>query len=527
MRLMTALGSVTYGSNSAGTIDGSILLVSFGGLLVLVLGGAVGFLGYRAKRRRAGSPNPEPRLTVSDRHGGAIAAVVVVSVLGALLFVPALGGAQDLQGPVRGEPDLDVYVQDPELTPGTGDRLVLQIANDGEVTYGSPEDRGVVTTARNVRVDVDDGGPVTVETERHSIGPVPEDEPREVPIAVRIPDDAETGTHELDVELTYSHTAALFPKGGVETEVTRTRTETVLVEYDVRVHPDAVVAGYSFDGSVAYTDPDGVRDRDDRAALSATLFPEDEQEFRIDDVESTLHVGEEGDFRGTITNVGPSAARNVVVQFDHESPTVVPIEGDVAVGGLDRGESESFRIPIEVGREAEPVTKRFDLTVSYTNRDDELRRYDDGYAVAPIDERRDEFLVSVEEDGIAAGETEVIEVTVTNNLDERVTDVEPKVFTDDPLTATDDEAYIPALEPGAADTVRFEVKSDGDAVAKRHSVSIDVRYDDEAGKSQISDTHRAAIPVVEPDSDSNPARIGVLGVVLAGLVAGVVLRRRP
>ncbi|ESS04157.1 MAG: hypothetical protein A07HR67_01144 [uncultured archaeon A07HR67] len=101
---------------------------------------------------------------------------------------------------VRGRPDLSVMLPDSTVTPGRTNELTLQVANDGTLNFGSAQNRQIVTTARNVRVEADAGGtPMTVETGQMGIGSVTEDQPREFSVAVDVPDDIQPGTYELDV----------------------------------------------------------------------------------------------------------------------------------------------------------------------------------------------------------------------------------------------------------------------------------------------------------------------------------------
>ncbi len=531
----------------------------------------------------------------------------VGAVLVALLLVAAgsggliVFGSEEVsaQGPSSGEPRLEVFTPDAVLAPGETSELNIQIANDGRVSSGTPPElRETLTTARNVRVDVDDDGtPLNVRSGQQSVGTITENEPRNLPIVVEVPNDVDPGEYELEVELRYRHNAQI--NQGVVTNdrsrtVTRTITvdvddgprfalrnaetdaqvgdsgpmtvelenvgneratdlsvalesssarlsfgespgesaavgqldpgETTTLEYDLTFGPRAALREYPLDATVTFEDADGLEGIDDRPTVNVT--PNAKQSFAIDDVESTLRVGEDGDLRGTVTNTGPTTARSVVVQFAHESPNVIPIESDVAVGTLEPGESASFRLPIEINREAEAVPKAFDLAVQYRNADNELRRYGDVDAVADVAERRDEFLLSIPNREIQAGDSVLFDVEVTNNLDQTVTDLEAKLFTSSPLDSDEDEGYVEVLEPGETTTITFELSADSGAIPKTYPVSMDFRYDDERGTSTVSDTYRTAITVTEADDDGIPwALVGAVVVVVL-LVAAFLYWRR-
>jgi len=292
--------------------------------------------------------------------------------------------------------------------------------------------------------------------------------------------------------------------------------ETMTVRYDVGFAPDAPVREYAVDASVAFRTPDGLQRLDETPTLGVT--PADRQRFSVADVESNLYVGEEGEVRGTVTNDGPVEARNVVVRYTEQSPNVIPIETAVAVGTLDAGETADFRLPIEISGEAEAVDRTADIAVQYRNADSQLRLYEDIELLFDVSPKRDRFVLDVQQREITAGESIAVDVEVTNNLDERVTDVEARLFADSPLDSDDDEAYVESLDPGESTTMTFTLDADASATAKSTPVSFDFRYDDARGNSQLSDTTRVAVTVV--DGEGGLPWLGIVGVLVVIAVAG-------
>ncbi|MDR9429496.1 MAG: COG1361 S-layer family protein [Natronomonas sp.] len=524
----------------------------------------------------------------------ALVALLAVSIVG-----PTVAFAQT-NDPlfVQGEPDLTVDVPDATVTPGSVSELGLQISNDGRIIRGSPANREIVTSARNVRVEADIEGPLEVETGQQSVGTVTENQPRSAPIAVTVPDDAAPGTYELEVELQYRHTSQLYQRTGITNERRRTVTRTVDVEvddaprfelnststdtrigdsgvmettienvgsqpatdvrlslestsplfafgsgstgsvragslapgenatvrFDVVVDPRASVREFALDGTARYSDPDGVPGVDE--GLSTGIEPAPEQRFSFETVESTLRVGEEGELRGTVRNDGPAPVRSVVVQFADQSPNVVPIESSVAVGSLAAGETAEFRLPIELTEEAEPIPQNFDMAVAYRNEENERRLFEDIDASASVEPNRDEFLLEVEDREIATGSSTIVEVDVTNNLDEPVRNLESKLFTDDPIASDDDEGYTESLAPGETTTVSFSVSAASGATPRTYPLQLDFRYDDESGTSKISDTYRTAIVVTDAEEGGFPWLLVVGAVVLVVVVGGALYWRR-
>ena len=300
--------------------------------------------------------------------------------------------------------------------------------------------------------------------------------------------------------------------------------ETATVAYDVAFSPGAPVREYALGGSVQFETTEGLERADQ--SISAGVVPGPEQRFSVADVESDLYVGEEGEITGTVTNEGPDEARNVVVQFAEGSTNVIPIERSVAVGTLAPGETGEFRLPIEIGEEAKAIDRTADLAVQYRNADFEARAYQDLELVYEVRPDREQFELAVDDREIEAGGQRSLEVTVTNNLDEPVENVEARLFADSPLDSGDDEGFVAELEPGESTTLTFDLSASGSATAKTYPVSFDFRYDDANGNSQLSDTSRIPITVVEGEGGFPIGLgLGALAVVVV-IGAGVYAYRR-
>ncbi|WP_435096681.1 COG1361 S-layer family protein [Halorubrum sp. N11] len=496
---------------------------------------------------------------------------------------------------VRGEPDLDVHVPSNTVVPGQTQAIELFVTNDGEIQVGSVNNRNSVTKARNVRVTVeaDDDSPITAETGTQAVGSVTNDQPKATSFRLTVPEDADPGEYDLDVELDYSYTRQISDRSGITDERSASETRTVTIEidddpqfivrntstsaqigdsgalslvmenvgtqtaydasvrttstngnvvfgesavdethagswepgevktvtHDLSVRDDTSVRPYTFDTAVSFDDRDGIENVDD--GISSSVLPLPAQEFEIELTESTLRVDEEGWIRGEVTNTGPTTAESVEVRAQLADPNLYPIEDSYAVGTLEPGETAAFELRLDVGGEAEAVRKLIDVDVQYRTTDRNKRVDDDGDVIVDVQDRRSEFRLASQQHQITPGETETITIEVTNNLDETVTDIEPKLFSDDPLSAPDDIAFVPELKPGETTTIRFEVGVGQDTVPKTYAATVDMRYDDADGESQISDTHRVTITVGEPDETTNPLLIGVAVVLFVVLTAGL------
>ena len=408
-----------------------------------------------------------------------------------LILIGAAGGvamgqqAQSVNA--EGSPDINVYTPDNEVTPGTNADFIIQLDNEGKLTRGKEADREFVTTARSVVVELDaDDAPITLNTKERSYGTLTESEPRDAGFNIDVPNDAEPGTYDVDIKISYDFTDRVVQlPGRVNDQSQRSRSVTETVEIEIS----------------------------------------DDARFRVDNVGSSLRVGEEGEISGEITNDGSEDVTNVELGFEPVSENIFALETDVAVGDIDAGDSAEFTIPVEVGSEARAVNKRFDLPVTYRDSNSIRAEDPDPDLITTIGEKRNEYLIEPVDRTITSGASTEFDVEVTNNRDERVTDVEAILFADDPLDSDDDEGFIESLEPGESTTISFELNAESGATAKTYPVSADFRYDDAQQRSQLSDTYRMAIDVTESEDGGLPLGIIAIGlVVLSG--AGYALYRR-
>lgn len=293
--------------------------------------------------------------------------------------------------------------------------------------------------------------------------------------------------------------------------------ETVRLYYRTGATDDALERNYSVDVTVEGRDTDG----NDLTSRTRTigLRPLPEQTFSIDDVESSLYVGEDGTLEGTVTNTGERGVENVVVLYDSDVSNLFPRETQYAVGSLDPGESTDFRFRIGASEDAEAGPRQLELTTRYRNHRGESRLTDPTDVFATVESERDEFALRPANATLEPGEAARIEIELENTYDETLRNVRAKLFTNSPLSSDDDEVFLTEIAPGETDTIVFEVSASGGAVPKTYPLSIDFRYDDERDETRLSDTYRVPVQVVESDDPAVPVWLVVLLLVIAGAVA--------
>ncbi|MDY7082777.1 MAG: sialidase-1, partial [Halobacteria archaeon] len=243
--------------------------------------------------------------------------------------------------------------------------------------------------------------------------------------------------------------------------------ETKTVRYRVRLSDSAIVRNYVVNARVTYEDENGVEKQS--KTLVTSLKPLAEQTFDIELEDYTLQLGREGSISGTVTNTGVSTARDAVVKIaGASSDTIVPVNSESAVGDLAPNESAEFDFEINVTG-GTTGSKRLTAFVEYYNDEGEPRRSDTQALNVEIDEYTNEFRVEPLNATFEVDESSTLELRVTNNHNQTVTDVNAVLTVEEPLTSDDNQAFVQHLEPGESQRIIFHLEVSNDAVAKTHS----------------------------------------------------------
>ena len=95
------------------------------------------------------------------------------------------------------------------------------------------------------------------------------------------------------------------------------------------------------------------------------------------------------------------------------------------------------------------------------------------------------------------GREDLMEVELKNTGEEAAKDVIAVINPADPLSTTDDKAFLDTLEPGSVATARFKIKADSKSLTKTYAVDIVLRYETPEGDVKYSSTLQAPIEVKE------------------------------
>ncbi|KYH26844.1 NPCBM-associated, NEW3 domain of alpha-galactosidase [Halalkalicoccus paucihalophilus] len=408
------------------------------------------------------------------------------TLIGVVLLVVITSG---VVAGVQGQPNVSVFAPENTVSPGETTQIELQLMNNGTIEEGSEGieiitqqgDRQRVQTARNVTVEAEaDGPPFEVETATVPVGSLPEGTSGPIPITLSVNEDAPASTYQLTVTVEYVYTSQV--EDGEETVVSETITEEV------------------------------------------PIVIEESARFDVEDTRSDLEVGSDGEVTGTVENVGSGDAENAVLRLANESGTLGFAEREYALGDLEPGESAEFAFDADVSAEASAGDRQLDFVVAYQDEqgNDREATTSTQVSVAPESER---FSVEPLNASVESGGSETVELEVTNEGEEDVSNLNAQLFADSPLSVETDQAYAPELPAGESVVLTFDVNAESD-VAGTYPVDIDFSYDDGDGDTQLSEQYQVPVEVTEPADDGFGGwTLGAAGLALAVIGLAVGIRR--
>ncbi|MFB6153783.1 MAG: COG1361 S-layer family protein, partial [Halodesulfurarchaeum sp.] len=266
-------------------------------------------------------------------------------------------------------------------------------------------------------------------------------------------------------------------------------------------------------------------DQQDRGPYNVRVSVADQRDrFSLTNVESTLRVGAEGAIRMTITNEGV-AVDDAVLTLVSTGQNIHPLEREYAIGSLPANGSTTVRFPIEISDSAEPLPRQFRFRVGFEDQEGDQQDRGPYNVRVSVANEREQFVVEKVSATTPAGGSSQITLRVTNNGDTPLRNVDAKIFTDNPLSSSDDQAFVEVLDPGASETMTFDIAASGSALEKQYPISIDFQYD-ENGESKLSETYQVAITVTQTEKRQLPLPLIAAGVVIALAIGAVVVYRR-
>ena len=366
----------------------------------------------------------------------------------------------DLQVTVPEEPRFDVSTVAADVTPGSSGDVTMEIENTG----GEP--------ANNTRVSITGFGGVTIDggASENAIGDLAPNESTTTTVEAALADTTSATDKPLEATFTYEDGA------GIERTTEPVRT---------------------------------------------TLSPLAEQSFTVRNLEGNLSVGYEGEITGEVVNEGPQPVDDAVLVVEPMSDSLFIEDTRYALPELTAGEAAEFGYPTDVSGQADAGARQLRFTIEYTGSGDTTLTDGPISERVVVDERRNEFSIASDGVSIRQGESNEVVLEITNERPETLSNIDAKLYTDDPLEATDEEAFVDELEPGESAEIRFEVEATGDATVETHPVELDFQYETERGESVLSDTYQYPVEVAASEDDGGGIPSIVVGIFTALAVSAI------
>lgn len=525
----------------------------------------------------------------------------------AIFLVLGLGivGVVSAQELTRGEPDLDVYLPNNEVSTGTaGEAATLEfhIQNDGILRVGSQRER--VTTAQAVTVEIDDAGPFEAKTQETPVGSIADGATATAAKEFDIPSDIEPGEYDITVRVRYSYTSQVSDAAGsAQDRSTSTRQDVTVrvinesvfeivdasadaepggtgtAHIDVRntgdesvsamygtlspagegalqfdggtgevfigsLEPDetttvavdiSVADGVSdgpkpFSAAFTYTDESGIER--DATPTTQQLTLAESQAFSIVEMSDTLAVGYDGLVTGELQNDGPRTITDAVLVAEPMSDSLFVEDTRYALPTLPAGETTTFAYPTDVSGQADAGPRQFRFFVEYSSGDSTIE-YGPINERVVIDDEFAEFSLEPINATVPVGGSAEIRIRITNERPETLSNIDGLLYTDNPLSAPNNEAFVPELAPGESAEMRFELAAQPEAMAEPRPVELDFEYETERGDTTLSDAYTVGVEIVENEDleddgsgfVSIPALIGIIVILGLGAAAYTYYRR--
>ncbi|MCE8424806.1 MAG: hypothetical protein J5U17_03385 [Candidatus Methanoperedens sp.] len=96
-----------------------------------------------------------------------------------------------------------------------------------------------------------------------------------------------------------------------------------------------------------------------------------------------------------------------------------------------------------------------------------------------------------------AGREDIVEIAIKNTGEEEAKDARAIINPSDPLSTTDDQAFLYTIKPGDTVVATYKIKADSKAVPKTYAVDTVIRYENPDGDIKYSTILQAPVDVKE------------------------------
>ena len=411
----------------------------------------------------------------------------ILLIVCACLIAPAMAGTKYMAG----SPQLSAYISGTnEFSPGKEVQLTVVIENTGLnefkfIQSGIVDRDDLPNTAKFLTVRLQPGdAPLIIKSDPQMLGDLKGATSANAIFTTKINADAQSGTYELPLVLsyTYLYTADQY---GVDTIEYSYKTINESTTIPIKIKPDISID-----------------------VLSAT--PEH------------LNVGTEGYVDMKIKNTGSdNGVKSIVKLIRNGNSPIIPTDSSMYIGDFPSGSVVDCRYKLSVSSDAQKQTYPVDVVVVYQNNEGDFVTSRSDTVGVPVGGKADFSIVSPPA-SMNPGNKKVITVEYKNTGDTTVSSAQARISAVDPFTSNDNIAYIDDLKPGESRTVSFVMSVDRAATIKEYGLDSEIRYRDQLDNTYISDTMKIKVNVTAPAGAtailSNPIYLSIISAIIIGAI---------
>ncbi len=335
----------------------------------------------------------------------------------------------------------------------------------------------VPTTAKMVMVSLSSGNaPVIVKSDPQNIGDIASAASETVTIYTKITNEAREGEYQLPLTIGY----------------------TYLRDAD-QVAADTLQNNYI---TTSETVP-----------LTIRIKPEVQIEV-VDVIAENLSVGTGGFVILTIKNLGFEDGKKATVQLlrNGDSP-IIPTDSSVFIGDFPQDGVVTCQYKVGISNDAGKQTYPVDVAVMYENREGEVVTSERETIGIPIGGKVT-FAVVSESVEIVPGSDQTIVIQYRNTGEIPVYAAQSRISAVAPFSSSDNTAYLGDIKQGETVTARYILAAAEDAAVKEYALDTEVRYRDALDNSQISDSFKVPVTVMEKPAGGIFEVLPILAVIV-------------
>ncbi|OPY37016.1 MAG: NPCBM-associated, NEW3 domain of alpha-galactosidase [Methanoregula sp. PtaU1.Bin051] len=388
--------------------------------------------------------------------------IVAVILLLACCSMPALAAVKYIDS----SPELSALITGSnEFTPGQDVTFNIVLQNSGLNTFkfvnsGTIARDDLPNTAKLVTVQLLPGtAPVTIKTDPQMVGDIPGTGRVQLAIDGKIANNAPAGEYQLPLFVQYKYLETTRQEASdnmqfIYKEVNQTLPLIIKVKPLLKIR-----------------------------VLEAST--------------DSLNVGSEGYLRLRIKNDGSDDGRKatIIVTRSGSSP-ITPTDSSVFVGDFLQDSEVTCSYKVAVSNDAEAGTYPIDVAVTYEDHEGSVVTSSTETIGVPVGGKAG-FTIPLPPPEIEAGNRAVIAVEYKNTGGMTVYHAQARINIVPPFSSNDDTAYLGDLKAGESATARYEISVLPEADPKDYTLDSEVRYRDALDNSQIADTVKVTVRVIE------------------------------